>query len=178
MERVTPSDSVKKILYIDMDGVLVDFESEKKRIPADEQREYKNRLDEIPGIFARMDPMPGALEAYQELSQLFDTYVLSTAPWENLSAWSDKRLWVQQHLGRVAYKRLILTHHKNLLRGDFLIDDRTARGADRFVGEHLHFGSSRFPDWSSVMDYLRAASEARRTDQADNAARYDVDLTP
>jgi 5'-nucleotidase len=46
-----------------------------------------------------MDPMPGALEAYRELAHLFDTYILSTAPWENASARSDKWLWVKRHLG-------------------------------------------------------------------------------
>ena len=152
---------MKKILYIDMDGVIVDFESGIKRISAEEERVYKGRLDDVPGIFALMDPMPGALEAYRELSHLFDTYILSTAPWENVSAWSDKLVWVKQHLGGdrddVAYKRLILTHHKDLLRGDFLIDDRTKWGADQFVGEHILFGSARFPGWPAVVRYLKAA---------------------
>ena len=49
----------------------------------------------------------------------------------------------------------ILTHHKNLNAGDFLIDDRTKNGADRFLGEHLLFGSERFPDWQAVLAYLR-----------------------
>ena len=41
---------------------------------------YDEREDEIPGIFALMDPMPGAIDAYLELAERFDTYVLSTAP--------------------------------------------------------------------------------------------------
>jgi len=86
---------LQKILYIDMDGVLVHFDSAFKHFSADTLRKYKGKEDEIPGIFGCMDPMPGAVDAYQELSQLFDTYVLSTAPWENPSAWSDKLLWVQ-----------------------------------------------------------------------------------
>jgi len=102
-----------------------------------------------------MDPMPGAVAAYEGLRQLFDTYVLSTAPWENPTAWSDKLLWVMRHLGPEVKKRLILNHHENLNRGDFLVDNRTMNGADRFVGERIHFGSERFPDWSSVMEPLR-----------------------
>jgi 5'-nucleotidase len=151
---------VQKILYIDMDGVLVDFKSGLERIPPDVRREYEGREDDIPGIFALMDPMPGAVDAFLELTQLFDTYVLSTAPWENPSAWSDKLLWVKRHLGAAAFKRLILTHHKDLNRGDYLIDDRTKRGADRFGGEFIEFGSAKFPDWPSVMKYLRGASQA------------------
>ena len=108
-----------------------------------------------PGIFALMQPMAGAIEAFEELSTLFDTYVLSTSPWDNPSAWSDKLLWVKRHLGQSAYKRLILTHHKNLNLGHYLVDDRTTNGADRFQGEHILFGSSRFPDWPTVTDYLR-----------------------
>lgn len=53
----------------------------------------------MPGVFALIQPMPGALEAYEELSRRFDTYVLSTSPWQNPSAWSDKLLWIQKHLG-------------------------------------------------------------------------------
>ena len=146
---------MKRILYVDMDNVLVDFPSAIPRVPADMAREFGEHLDDVPGIFGLMDPMPGAIEAYGELAERFDTYILSTSPWENPSAWSDKLVGVKEHLGDAAYKRLILTHHKNLNVGDFLIDDRTTNGADGFAGEHVHFGSQRFPDWPSVLDYLR-----------------------
>lgn len=145
-----------KILYIDMDNVLVDFSTGIARTSPDLQLEYAGRLDEIPGIFGLMEPMPGAIESFNELSSQFDTYILSTAPWHNPSAWSDKLLWVQKYLGVSAYKRLILSHHKNLNDGDYLIDDRTKNGVDRFRGEHIYFGTDRFPDWTSVVHYLKA----------------------
>ena len=47
-----------------------------------------------------------------------------------------------------------MSHHKNLNHGDFLIDDRTKNGVDSFVGEHLHFGTARFPNWKTVENYL------------------------
>lgn len=146
---------VRKILYIDMDNVLVDFPSAIPHVPADVLRAFEGRLDEVTGIFSYMTPVAHAIESFYELSARFDTYVLSTSPWENPSAWSDKLLWVKRHLGRAAYKRLILTHHKNLNLGHFLVDDRTKNGADRFQGEHLLFGSPQFPDWPTVVDYLR-----------------------
>jgi len=146
---------MKKILYIDMDNVLVDFPSGIARISEADRIAFEGDLDEVPDIFSLMDPMPGALEAFAELSGLFDTYILSTSPWENRSAWSDKLDWVKKHLGKPAHKRLILSHHKNLNAGDYLIDDRTKNGADLFTGEHIHFGTEDFPDWSSVLVYLR-----------------------
>jgi 5'(3')-deoxyribonucleotidase len=146
---------MKKILYVDMDNVLVDFPSGIEQLDTSIVQQFDGRLDEVPGIFSLMSPMPGAIEAFHELSELFDTYILSTAPWENPSAWSDKLLWVKHHIGKSAHKRLILSHYKNLNAGHFLIDDRTKNGADRFSGEHLHFGTERFPNWNTVLAYLR-----------------------
>jgi len=153
--RTREDSALKKILFVDMDNVLVDFPSGIARIEESTRLEYEGRLDEVPGIFSLMLPMPGAIEAYGELAATFDTYVLSTAPWENPSAWSDKLLWVKKHLGEPARKRLILSHHKNLNAGSYLIDDRVKNGAGEFEGEHIHFGTKRFPDWSSVLEYLR-----------------------
>ena len=101
-----------------------------------------------------MKPVDGAIEAYEELTKHFDVYILSTAPWDNPSAWTDKLLWVKKYLGDLAYKKLILSHNKNLNAGDFLIDDRKANGAGEFNGEHIHFLSDKFNDWNDVLNYL------------------------
>lgn len=142
-----------------MDNVLVDFSSGIAKISDDLKHEYNDRLDEVPGIFDLMDPMPGAIEAYKKLSTLFDTYILSTAPWKNPSAWQHKLEWVHKYLHDEAYKRLILAHHKNLLRGDYLIDDREKNGAKEFEGELILFGSEQFPDWSHVLMYLKGKEQ-------------------
>ena len=111
-------------------------------------------LDDVPGIFSKMKPVDGAIEAYEELTKHFDVYILSTAPWNNPSAWTDKLLWVQKYLGDLSHKRLILSHNKNLNIGDYLIDDRLANGASEFKGEHIHFGKKPFTDWGFVLSYL------------------------
>ena len=151
----------KMILYFDMDGVLVDFESGVRRLPEEAVREYDGRLDEVPGIFALMDPMPGAIEAVEELSKHYDAYILSTAPWNNPSAWADKVRFVQKYFPKVFRKRLILSHRKDLLRGDFLIDDRPKHGAKAFRGEWIQMGSERFPDWKAVLKYLIPVPERK-----------------
>ena len=81
-------------------------------------------------------------------------FILSTAPWKNPSAWSDKVEWVTKYLDDVFHKRMIITHRKDLVEGDYLIDDRGKNGTSEFKGEWIQFGSERFPDWDAVLDYL------------------------
>jgi len=149
---------MKKIVYIDMDNVLVDFQSGIDQLDDSTRAAYHEKLDEVPGIFGLMSPMPGAIEAVHALAERFDVYVLSTAPWQNDSAWADKAAWIKKHFGdgkdSVLYKRLIISHHKNLNRGDYLIDDRTRNGAGEFKGELIQFGGEAFPDWETVLSYL------------------------
>ena len=155
-----------KKLFFDMDGVLVDFQSGIDKLSEETKREYEGRLDEVPGIFSLMDPMPGAIEAVHELSKHYEVYILSTAPWNNPSAWSDKIVWLTHHFGDLFKKRVIITHCKHLCDGDYLVDDRAKNGASEFPGEWVQFGSERFPDWEEVTRYL--ISETFFHDEDDN----------
>ena len=154
----------KKILYVDMDGVICDFQAGLDKVDPEVRQAYEGDEDKIPGLFALLEPMPGAIDAVTELSGLYDTYVLSTVPWGNLTGASDKIDWIKKHFGHEKgtplWKRITLTHHKHLCRGDVLVDDRPNNGADKFAqanpgGEWLHFGSAEFPDWNAVLTYLR-----------------------
>lgn len=145
----------KKLVYVDMDNVLVDFQSGLDKTSEEVKKEYEGRLDEIPGLFGLMEPMSGAINAMHQLQERYDLFILSTAPWKNPSAWSDKVKWVTKYLDDVFHKRMIITHRKDLCIGNYLIDDRGKNGTSEFKGEWIQFGSERFPDWKSVLDYLQ-----------------------
>ena len=144
----------KKRIYFDMDGVLVDFESGVAKLDEATKEEYKGKLDEVPGIFSLMEPVPGATEVVRLLARNYDVFILTTSPWNNPTAASDKVEWVKKYLDDVFHKRVIITHRKDLLDGDYLIDDRGKNGTSEFKGEWIHFSSERFPDWESVLKYL------------------------
>ncbi len=95
----------------------------------------------------------------KRICQKYDVFILSTAPWGNPSAWSDKLKWIQHYFGSdkglPLYKRLILSHHKYLCKGDVLIDDRIDHnGTKDFEGELLQFGSEAYPDWNAILAKL------------------------
>ena len=61
----------KKIVYIDMDGVLADFDSKAAIIPKHLLMKYHDMVYRIPGFYRDLKPMPGAIEAFKKLSETF-----------------------------------------------------------------------------------------------------------
>ena len=142
----------KPIVLIDMDGVICDFDKRAKELEA--QGVKGHSLFKHPSAYKDLEPIEGAIDAWNALQDKYETYILSTPPWSNPDAWAEKRMWVQQHLGDSAKKKLILCHNKGLVIGDFLIDDRIANGVADFKGEHIHFADSKFPGWRDVLIHL------------------------
>jgi 5'(3')-deoxyribonucleotidase len=157
----------KKIIFIDMDGVLVNFEkafnqyhkqksASKYVADAHLSNLYRNDPDLIPGIFRDAEPMPGAIDAVKKLYQsgLYDICVATTSPWDAPDSAADKMFWIQKYLGQEFYKSMTITHRKDLLHGDYLIDDRTANGAGEFKGKLIQFGTEKYPDWDAILEEL------------------------
>lgn len=134
----------RKRFYFDLDGVLADWDHRKNQ-----GHDHKG-----PGFYGALEPFAEGLALYHDLVPHHEVLIASTAPWDNPWAWTEKRLWVDTHLGASAEKNLILTHRKDLLIGDFLIDDRTKNGAGSFTGKLILFGSPEFPTWVEVRKYL------------------------
>lgn len=150
-----------------MDGVIADFDKAIKEYDPSlntyDSEDYEVRSKRVDAIceenfniFQDLDPIPGARLAILELRELFEIYFLSTPMWNVPHSFTDKRIWIDKHYGRWAHKRLILTHRKDLNIGDFLVDDRTRNGTDKFTGEHIHFGTERFPNWATIGEYLKS----------------------
>ena len=154
----------KKIVYIDMDGVLVDLVGAvyEKYVHAlgDDDFEVGTMIDRDVELFYKAPPIPGAVKAFKQLSNdpRFDVYILTTAPWNNPESLTAKRVWAEKYLGQDVNRRLIFTHNKNLMIGDYLVDDRPNNGASDFKGELIKFGSYKFQSWEDVLKYLEKNS--------------------
>lgn len=145
----------KKIVYVDMDHTLCDFSTSylkyKKDFPG---IEYPHSL---PGFFSGLAPMPNAIEVFQWLAKLntVDLYILTAPSVRNPSSYTEKRLWVEEHLGMESAYKLIISPNKGLNLGHYLIDDYIeGKGQENFQGELLQFGSPEYPDWESIRKYF------------------------
>lgn len=169
-KRNCNNQQMKQTIFIDMDGVVADFIKAIEAIepnilnpkfyPTDHAIGQKIDalcvLPENRRIFLDLDPMPFAVEAVDLIFKMedYDAYFLSTPMWHLPESFTDKRLWLERHFGEQATKRLILSHRKDLAKGQYLIDDRLVNGVENFEGKHIHFGSAEFPGWEEVITYL------------------------
>ncbi|MEM6805444.1 MAG: hypothetical protein AAF696_28865 [Bacteroidota bacterium] len=144
-----------KLIYVDMDDVLCQFSARSQAI------KYKypevNYPQSLYGFFSNLKPMPQALEAMRFLcsQDIFEIYILTAPSIWNPLCYTEKRVWVEKHLGMDLVKKLIISPNKGLNKGDYLIDDHIeGRGQEGFEGRLLHFGSNAFPDWEAVLTYF------------------------
>ena len=86
-----------------------------------------------------------------------EVFIASTAPWNNPDAWGQKRNWIEKNIPALK-RKMFLTHRKDLLMGDILIDDTTYRGQKDFNGTFIHFGKHG-TDWKIVVDMIRQMTE-------------------
>ncbi len=154
-----------------MDGVLADFDAGIKAFAPnlctlDHHHDFEQRTILVeaickanPTIFHTLPTIEGAVEAVHELFPFFDIYFLSTPMWSVPESFTGKRIWVETHFGSQAEKKLILTHRKDLNIGHYLVDDRLRNGVKEFKGEHIHFGTEHFSDWSKTKQYLKSVAE-------------------
>lgn len=139
----------KQILYIDMDDVLCNYmEAHKKALDKNPDIPYPQS---VYGFYTNIEPKSGAIEAIAELENtgLFDIWILTRPSYQNPLCYTEKRVWIEKHLGLEWCKKLILAPDKSLLKGDYLIDDQPWPG---FEGVQFLFGKRM--DWPQVIEAL------------------------
>ena len=138
-------------IFIDMDGVIADFEkasNEFLRIHC-----KTNRPDKWVD-YRNLDVIEGAIEAVAKLNADHEVFIASTPPWTRPEVWGHKREWIGEHFPYLK-RRIILTHRKDLLIGDILIDDSRFRGQPDFQGEWFWFNKNwNNKNWEACMKWI------------------------
>lgn len=149
----------KKIIYVDMDNVLCDFnnallsrflENRQLKELSIEQQYPQSKV----GFFLNLEEMPDAIESFKKLQEKYDVWILTRPSFMNVLCYTEKAQWVLNHLGFDVLKQTIMAGNKSLLKGDYLIDDMNTDHQSEFEGQWIEFGSERFPNWKSVIEYL------------------------
>ncbi|WMX14376.1 MULTISPECIES: 5' nucleotidase, NT5C type [unclassified Aureispira] len=141
---------MKKRVYIDMDNTLCDFETKSNQMKESSKGKLFYPQSQY-GFFTSLEPLPGAIEAYRTLEKYFEVYILTAPSYLNPLCYTEKRVWVEQHLGLETTKNLIICKRKGLLKGDYLIDDYLY---PEFEGEQIQIGIAPFETWKEVLDYM------------------------
>lgn len=155
----------KKIILVDMDDVLADFEAKflenwKEKFPHHpyaplERRKtfrteddypsgLKKEVESIfsaPGFFENLEIIPGSKEALTKMESLGHEVFICTSPiskYENCIL--EKYHWVSKNLGYEWTRKVIMTKDKTLVYGDILIDDKPEHiGLRKPVWKHVLF---------------------------------------
>lgn len=142
-------------IFIDMDGVLVDFDAIKRAL-----NKTGDEVKIIPGIYRQMHPFDGALEGAKNLmGARYDVFIATKPPTGYPEAYADKVSWVLQYLPELK-RKIIITHDKGLLgdEGDILIDDRPHKAnCEQFKGtliKVLH-PTQGGPNWPSILEQVK-----------------------
>lgn len=148
------------IVYVDMDNVMCDFNGSKNyALKLNPEIKYPHSQVDF---FRQLEPIYGMKNALQMfIDSGIDVYILTAPSTMNPMSYTEKMLWVRDHLGQFWVERLIINKHKHLNKGDFLIDDMAIGcGQDKFEGELIQFGSERFPNWEIVKEYVLTKNKA------------------
>ena len=140
---------MKKIIYVDMDGVISNFEKGTENLNPKEKKRPDLHVN-----YRNLEIIPGAKLALNTLIVDFDIFIASTPPWTRPEVWKHKREWIEENFPYLK-RKLILTHRKDLLIGDILIDDTRFRGQPDFKGKWFWFNND-WPnrDWQACLEWI------------------------
>ena len=138
---------MKKIIYVDMDGVISDFDKAAK------EGGWTHRPDKHVD-FRNLDLIEDAVSSMIKLNEDFDIFIATTPPWDRPEVWGQKREWIAEHFPWLK-KKMILTHRKDLLIGDILIDDTRWRGQPDFKG-HWYWFNQHWDNrnWKACLEWI------------------------
>lgn len=132
MLRLTQPSEPGRTLYIDLDGVMADFDGAFPQVFGLNHRsladdEMWGHINGHPSFFRDLPPMAGAIDFFRSVEHL-NPVILTACPKSNYPhVATQKRAWVREHLSQTCLVLPVLDgRHKPLFMhqaGDILVDD-------------------------------------------------------
>jgi 5'-nucleotidase len=205
-------------ILIDQDGVIADYTAElfarwQTRHPAEYAQwavplfqvphntasyyddknpvvaKHIREIENDPGFFASLQPIPGALDAAQTLIERGHHVCICTRPAKRVMEICalEKLQWVARHLGEAWLERIMTVRDKTFADGDVLVDDKPCITGERTPSwQHViydqpynrHMPGPRIswsdPEWyEKLMQYCAEAVENRRQRLLEEAMQAD-----
>ncbi|MET0066545.1 MAG: AIR synthase related protein [Candidatus Thiodiazotropha sp.] len=156
-------------IFIDMDGVLVDFDLYK--------RDYNLSGSEVKKkekAYFEMKPIDGSLEAVHQLIEMgYEVWIASKPPTGVPYAYADKVAWILKYLPELE-RRIVLSHDKGFLgdENDYLCDDRPHKAnCEEFRGKLVRFVNGFH--WNEALAFFKMENERSSNRRYKNNMDYD-----
>lgn len=129
-----------------------------KGFPEEHQPMIMERL-KSPGFFRHLPVMEDAVDVLRRLNERYEVFIVSAAM-EFPNSLKDKYDWLMEHFPFFTWKQLALTGSKDLVFGDFMIDDHV-KNLKNFKGKPYLYtsdhnltvtGYDRIDSWKEAAD--------------------------
>lgn len=140
---------LNKTIYIELENVLCNYNGRIFELRA----EYDcDDINELPIHYKDMEPIDGAVEAFEELAKMFKVYIVT--PDEQRE---EKNEWVRTHLPQAA-ESILFCNTREIHDGNYLICLENCK-AGCFRGRFIEYYSISFPTWLEVVNYIAAKED-------------------
>ena len=149
------------VLFIDMDGVIADFDRSHHFVGGRERERHPHEMYEE-GFFESLPVVRGARYAIRALldSKKYKIYILSKPVRHSPLSYSEKSAWIWKHFPELG-EFIILSQNKTLLSGPnrILIDDSLNEWGEPWQqagGQFVHFDYEKNHEkqWRSILEKL------------------------
>jgi 5'-nucleotidase len=142
-------------LDVDWDQMLVG--SWIKGFPEQHQGLVLERL-RSPGFFRHLPIISDSVEVLRELNLRYEVFIVSAAT-EFPNSLKDKLEWLMEHFSFFSWRQLALCGNKDLVQGDFMIDDHV-KNLKGFKGKPYLFSAAhnlRITGYDRINNWQEAA---------------------
>ena len=141
----------KRIIWVDMDDTICQYKEAFSK--AIKENPYNKYPQSEYGFFRKLKPIKDAIKIVNLLDITNDVRILTRPSFKNPMSYTEKREWVETHLGLSFCQKLYFSPDKTVeVKKDDILIDNTEYNVK---GKLIQFGVKPFESWNKVYEYLK-----------------------